>query len=42
MTDPSELLDLWAQSDGAPWHAAVNRLRSTLTPPPPGVQPRLT
>ncbi|WP_328829095.1 DUF4259 domain-containing protein [Streptomyces sp. NBC_00252] len=40
MTDPSELLDLWAQSDGAPWHAAVNQLRSTLTPPPPGDQPR--
>lgn len=35
MTEPSELLELWAESDGAPWHAAVDRLRGILTPQPP-------
>ncbi|MFJ6899415.1 DUF4259 domain-containing protein [Streptomyces hokutonensis] len=32
LTEPSELLELWAESDGAPWHATVNGLRSTLAP----------
>ena len=41
LTEPSELLELWADPDGVPWHATVNGLRSTLTPQPPGEQPRL-
>ncbi|MCQ6552839.1 DUF4259 domain-containing protein [Streptomyces sp. C10-9-1] len=36
MTEPSELLELWAEPDGGPWQATTNRLRSTLTPQPPG------
>ncbi|MGR3869819.1 DUF4259 domain-containing protein [Streptomyces graminifolii] len=32
ITDPSELLELWAEADGDPWRASINRLRSTLAP----------
>ncbi|MFE2418271.1 DUF4259 domain-containing protein [Streptomyces hokutonensis] len=32
LTEPSELLELWAESDGDSWHATVNGLRSTLAP----------
>ncbi|MFF5298319.1 DUF4259 domain-containing protein [Streptomyces sp. NPDC013161] len=42
MTEPSELLELWAGPDGTPWRAAVSRLRGTLTPQPPGEQLTLT
>ncbi|MEV6508896.1 DUF4259 domain-containing protein [Streptomyces sp. NPDC051642] len=42
MTEPSELLELWDGSDGTPWRATVSRLRSTLTPQPPGEQLSLT
>ncbi|WP_415952682.1 DUF4259 domain-containing protein [Streptomyces sp. KLOTTS4A1] len=35
MTEPSELMDLWAQSDGGPWRATVRRLQSVLLPKPP-------
>ncbi|MEU7568555.1 DUF4259 domain-containing protein [Streptomyces fradiae] len=30
MTEPSELLELWAESDGGPWLASVRRLRDVL------------
>ncbi|MFJ9769171.1 DUF4259 domain-containing protein [Streptomyces erythrochromogenes] len=40
LTEPSELLQLWAEPDDGPWQATVNRLRSTLTPRPPGEQLR--
>ncbi|GGP96696.1 DUF4259 domain-containing protein [Streptomyces roseolilacinus] len=36
VTDPSELMDLWTESDGGPWQAAIDRLRNTLLPRPPG------
>lgn len=39
MTEPSELLQLWTESDGGPWQAAVGRLRSTLTTQSPENQP---
>jgi len=42
MAKPSELLELWAESDGGPWQATVNRLRSTLTSRPPGDQLHLS
>ncbi|MFC7219469.1 DUF4259 domain-containing protein [Streptomyces polyrhachis] len=38
MTEPSELMDLWAGSDGAPWRANIRRLQNVLLPPPPGEQ----
>ncbi|MER7109459.1 DUF4259 domain-containing protein [Streptomyces sp. NPDC000229] len=38
MTDPSELMDLWAESDGGPWRANIRRLRGVLLPQPPGEQ----
>lgn len=38
MTEPSELLELWAGPDGGPWRAAIGRLRLVLTPQPPGEQ----
>lgn len=39
VTEPSELMDLWAESDGGPWRANVHRLQSVLLPePPPGEQ----
>ncbi|THA74607.1 DUF4259 domain-containing protein [Streptomyces sp. A0592] len=41
ITEPSELLELWAEADAGPWQATINRLRSTLTPQPPGEQLRL-
>lgn len=44
MTEPSELLELWDGPDGdpGPWQATINRLRSALTPQPPGEQLSLT
>lgn len=39
MTEPSELLHLWTESDGSPWKVAIGRLRSTLTTQPPENQP---
>ncbi|MYV56087.1 DUF4259 domain-containing protein [Streptomyces sp. SID3212] len=38
MTGPSELMDLWAESDGGPWRVDIRRLQNVLTPPPPGEQ----
>ncbi|MEW1637520.1 DUF4259 domain-containing protein [Streptomyces sp. NPDC093801] len=38
MTDPSELMELWAESDGGPWRANIRRLRGVLLPQPPGEQ----
>ncbi|MET9294782.1 DUF4259 domain-containing protein [Streptomyces sp. NPDC003077] len=42
LTEPSELLELWARSGGGPWQTAVNRLRVTLAPPASGEQPALS
>ncbi|WP_405728679.1 DUF4259 domain-containing protein [Streptomyces sp. NBC_01537] len=42
MTEPSELMDLWAESDGGPWHATINRLQNSLRPQPPGEQLQLS
>ncbi|WP_175407506.1 DUF4259 domain-containing protein [Streptomyces sp. TRM64462] len=36
MTEPSELMDLWAESDGGPWRANIRRLQTVLRPQPPG------
>ncbi|MHA5052508.1 DUF4259 domain-containing protein [Streptomyces sp. SD15] len=41
MTDPSELMDLWAESDGGPWRASIRCLQNVLLPQPPGEQLRL-
>ncbi|MEU4128558.1 DUF4259 domain-containing protein [Streptomyces wuyuanensis] len=41
VTEPSELMDLWEESDGGPWRANVRRLRGVLLPAPPGEQPSL-
>ncbi|MBQ0829439.1 DUF4259 domain-containing protein [Streptomyces tagetis] len=30
VTEPSELLELWEESDAAPWHAVIRGLRSAL------------
>ncbi|MFE7571864.1 DUF4259 domain-containing protein [Streptomyces sp. NPDC057539] len=38
MTEPSELLDLWAESDGAPWRANIRRLQNVLLTQPSGEQ----
>ncbi|MEU3283223.1 DUF4259 domain-containing protein [Streptomyces antibioticus] len=38
MTDPSELMDLWAESDGGPWRVNVRRLQNVLLPQPLGEQ----
>ncbi|MEW2417484.1 DUF4259 domain-containing protein [Streptomyces sp. NPDC046866] len=38
MTEPSELMDLWAEADGAPWRANVRRLRKVFLPQAPGDQ----
>ncbi|MFJ5089244.1 DUF4259 domain-containing protein [Streptomyces sp. NPDC088674] len=38
MTEPSELIDLWAESDGGPWRANVRRLQNVLLPKPPEEQ----
>lgn len=42
MTEPSELMDLWAEADGGPWRATINRLQNALLPQPPGDQLRLS
>lgn len=41
MTEPSELLDLWAESNGEPWRANIRRLQNVLLPQPPREQPNL-
>ncbi|CAL9675022.1 hypothetical protein SUDANB176_07704 (plasmid) [Streptomyces sp. enrichment culture] len=38
MTEPSELMDLWAESDGGPWRANIRRLQKVLLPQPPTEQ----
>ncbi|MFJ2825854.1 DUF4259 domain-containing protein [Streptomyces toxytricini] len=38
MTEPSEMMELWAGSDGAPWRASIRRLQNVLLPQPPGEQ----
>ncbi|MFD9271526.1 DUF4259 domain-containing protein [Streptomyces goshikiensis] len=38
MTEPSELMDLWADSDGGPWRVNIRRLQNVLLPQPPGEQ----
>lgn len=38
MTEPSELMELWAESGGAPWHTTVRQLQNVLLPHPPGEQ----
>ncbi|GAA1542516.1 hypothetical protein GCM10009730_59440 [Streptomyces albidochromogenes] len=38
MTEPSELMDLWAESDGGSWRANIRRLQNVLLPQPPGEQ----
>ncbi|MFD5970952.1 DUF4259 domain-containing protein [Streptomyces sp. NPDC060311] len=38
MTEPSELMDLWDESDGGPWRGHIRNLRNVLTPQPPGEQ----
>ncbi|MFF8271728.1 DUF4259 domain-containing protein [Streptomyces sp. NPDC016562] len=38
MTEPSELVDLWAESDGGPWRVNVRRLQNVLLPQPLGEQ----
>ncbi|MGW3059534.1 DUF4259 domain-containing protein [Streptomyces goshikiensis] len=38
MTEPSELIGLWAESDGGPWRANISRLQNVLLPQPSGEQ----
>ncbi|MFD9420611.1 DUF4259 domain-containing protein [Streptomyces goshikiensis] len=38
MTEPSELMDLWVESDGGPWRANIRRLQNVLLPQPSGEQ----
>ncbi|MEW1773597.1 DUF4259 domain-containing protein [Streptomyces sp. NPDC086777] len=38
MTEPSELMELWAGPDGEPWRADMRRLRNVLLPRPHGGQ----
>ncbi|MET9435828.1 DUF4259 domain-containing protein [Streptomyces sp. NPDC006551] len=38
MTEPSELMELWEESDGDPWRANIRRLQNVLLPQPPGQQ----
>ncbi|WP_327321352.1 DUF4259 domain-containing protein [Streptomyces sp. NBC_01210] len=38
MTEPSELMDLWAESDGGPWRANIRRLQNVLLPQSSGEQ----
>ncbi|MFD9564127.1 DUF4259 domain-containing protein [Streptomyces sp. NPDC059994] len=38
MTEPSELMDLWGESDGGPWRANIRRLRNVLLAQPSGEQ----
>lgn len=40
VAEPSEVAELWAGPDGAPWRAAVHRLQEVLQPRPPGTQLR--
>lgn len=39
MTEPSELMDLWAGSEGEPWRANIRRLQDVLGARPPEAQP---
>ncbi|MFC4331296.1 DUF4259 domain-containing protein [Streptomyces andamanensis] len=39
LTEESELLELWAESDSASWKAAMDRLRAALTPRPAADRP---
>ncbi|MFH8223446.1 DUF4259 domain-containing protein [Streptomyces sp. NPDC018057] len=39
LTEPSELLELWAESDSASWKAAVDRLRAALAGRPAADRP---
>lgn len=41
LTEPSELMELWDESDGGPWRAHIRNLRNVLAPQPPGEQLRL-
>ncbi|MGA4837671.1 DUF4259 domain-containing protein [Streptomyces sp. G45] len=36
MTEPSELMELWAEGDDEPWRATVDRMRGALLAQPPG------
>ncbi|MGW2743308.1 DUF4259 domain-containing protein [Streptomyces sp. NPDC001450] len=38
VTEPSELLDLWEDSEGGPWRSGVERMRQILLPPSEGEQ----
>ncbi|MFG2119649.1 DUF4259 domain-containing protein [Streptomyces sp. NPDC048710] len=38
VTEPSELLDLWEDSEGGPWRSGVERMRHILLPPSEGEQ----
>jgi hypothetical protein len=38
MTEPSELMELWAESGGASWRANVRQLQNVLLPQAPGEQ----
>jgi hypothetical protein len=42
VSEPSELMELWAGSGGAPWRAAVRQLQESLLPPSSGEQLRLS
>ncbi|MGW2016690.1 DUF4259 domain-containing protein [Streptomyces sp. NPDC001927] len=37
-TEPSELMDLWDESDGGAWRADIRRLKDVLLPQPPDEQ----
>ncbi|MFE7355575.1 DUF4259 domain-containing protein [Streptomyces sp. NPDC057543] len=37
-TEPSELMELWAESDDAPWRTIVRQLQNVLLPQPLGEQ----
>ncbi|MFD7408401.1 DUF4259 domain-containing protein [Streptomyces sp. NPDC059866] len=41
LTEPSELMELWAESDGGPWRANIRQLQNVLLPQSPGEQPSL-
>ncbi|MER0479582.1 DUF4259 domain-containing protein [Streptomyces sp. Edi2] len=39
VTEPSELMELWGESDeDGPWRATLSQLRNALLPPAPGEQ----
>ncbi|MYR84620.1 DUF4259 domain-containing protein [Streptomyces sp. SID685] len=38
MTEPSELMDLWDESDGGPWLENIRRLQNVLLPQSSGEQ----